>query len=118
MTSEQISQQVQAAYRQAMQNRNVQYKRSSGIEYLLRGLKLYGRDAGVDFAKTHLDAIVREAIEAAGYKASSIAMTAGGFGRSALDGMARALQQLTGLQVYASGSTVTLAWAEVNTGFP
>ena len=71
MTPEQIRQQVQAAYRQAMQNRNV------------------------------FHAIVREAKEAAECKASSITMTIGGFGRSALDGMAQALQQLTGLQVEA-----------------
>lgn len=71
----------------------------------------------MDFVETHLDAIVREAKEAAECKAPSITMTIGGFGRSALDGMAQALQQLTGLQVDASGSTVTLAWAEVSTGF-
>ena len=101
MTPEQIRQQVQAAYRQAMQNRNVFHQRSSGVDHLFRGLKLYGREAAVDFVETHLDAIVREAKEAAECKASSITMTIGGFGRSALDGMAQALQQLTGLQVEA-----------------
>ena len=111
MSPEQIRHQVQSAYRKAMENRNVQHQRSSGFDHLFRGLKLYGREAGVDLIETHLDAIVHEATEAAGCKAPSTTITLGGFGQAALAGATQALQRLTGLKVDARGSMITLTWA-------
>ena len=64
MAPAEIKAKVQDAYKKAFAG-NTQWSRSSGISDLLRDLKLYGREAGVDFVSTHLDRIVSEAVSAA-----------------------------------------------------
>ncbi len=70
----------------------------------------------MDFVETHLDTIIREAVEAAECKDPSLAMMADGCGRAAIEGVTHALRQLTGLKVDARGATITLIWAETNPG--
>lgn len=112
MTSEEVNAKVKEAYAKAQENRNVQRQRiSSSIHDLFRDVKLYGREAGIDFAETHLDRIVHEAIETAGCRAPALEMTVYGFGRAALDGVAHALRELTALKVEVQGTTIRLIWA-------
>lgn len=114
MTPEEIKAKVQEAYVRALADHNVQRQRyqSSGIDDLFRDVKLYGREAGIDFAETNLDRIVQEAIETAQCKAPALEMTVYGFGRAALDGMAHALREFTDLKVEVHRTTtVRLIWA-------
>ncbi len=53
MTPQDIKAKVQAAYAASLQNRAVRYgMRTSPLDHQFRDLKLYGRDAGADFADT------------------------------------------------------------------
>ena len=83
----------------------------SGIEYMLRGIKLYGHDAGVDFVQTNLDAILEEAVAEAGCRKISLSIPTHGFGRAAVAGMASRLGELTAMKVDANASSITLTWA-------
>ena len=116
MTPEEIKAKVQGAHVKALENRNVWRQRSSGIHDLFRDVKLYGREAGIDFAETHLDRIVQEAVETAGCRDPALEMMVHGFGRAALDGMAHALRELTALKVEVHRTTVRLVWAEMSPG--
>ncbi|MCY1643161.1 hypothetical protein [Methylorubrum sp. SL192] len=116
MTPQEIKAKVQGAYVKALENRFMQRHRSSGIYDLFRAVKLYGRDAGADFAETNLGRIVNEAAEMAGCKEASLEMLVHGWGKAALDGMAQALRDLTSLKVEVSRTTVRLVWAEANPG--
>ncbi|WP_437871810.1 hypothetical protein ACSD7O_01565 [Methylorubrum extorquens] len=116
MTPQEIKTKVQGSYLRALENRSLQRHRSSGLYDLFRDVKLYGRDAGVDFAETNLARIVNEAVEMAGCKDASLEVQVHGWGRAALDGLAKALRDLTSLKVEVNGSTVRLVWAEANPG--
>ena len=116
MTPGEIKAKVQGAYVKALENRSMQRYRGSSSQELFRDLKLYGRDAGTDFVETNLAWIVQEAVETAECKGASLELTPYGFGRSALEGMAQALRDLTGLKVDSSGKTIRLIWAETTPG--
>lgn len=116
MTPEEVKAKVREAYGKAQKNRNVWWQRNSGINDLFRDVKLYGREAGIDFSKTHLDKIVHEAVETAGCGVPALEMTIHGFGRAALDGMAHALREFTALDVEVHGTTVKLIWEETSPG--
>ncbi|WP_461655688.1 hypothetical protein [Methylorubrum aminovorans] len=116
MTPQEIKAKIQDAYVKALENRFMQWHRSSGIYDLFRDVKLYGRDAGVDFVETNLGRIVNEAVEMAGCKDASLELQVHGWGRAALDGMAQALRDLTALKVEVNGTRVRLIWAEANPG--
>lgn len=90
--------------------------RSSRIDHLFGDVKLYGRDAGADFADTNLDRLVEEAFGVAGCKQPHLELQVYGCGRAALDGMAQALRDGTDLKVEVTSSTVQLIWAEDNPG--
>ena len=114
---EQVKQRIQEAYTKAVQNTGMYMSRSSsGFSHLFRDLKLYGRDAGVDFIETHLDEVVREAVAEAECGKSRMTLAAFGFGRSAVDGMASSLRARTALKVEIQGSAVCLIWAEPSPG--
>ncbi len=114
MTPEEIKSKVQGTHGRAMENRSMQRQRYSSISDLFRDVKLYGREAGVDFVETHLQRIVNEAVDTAECKDGSLELTAYGFGRAALEGRAQALRDLTALTVEADKSTIRLVWAEPN----
>ena len=112
MSPEEIKKKVQDVYQGAMANRSVQWQRQSGSSSLFHDVKLYGKDAGTDFAQTHLEAIVQEAVAIAKCKEASLSITLSGWGMAALEGLAQALHELTTLQVHVSGSTIILSWAD------
>ena len=112
MTPESIKNEVQDAYLKAMENRSTHWLRQSQIQHLFQDVKLFGREAGIDFIETKLEEIVREAVEAARCKEASLLLTPHGFGRAALEGMMHALRELTALRVEARGSGVCLTWAD------
>jgi hypothetical protein len=114
MSPEEIKANVQDAYTQAIQNRFVEKSRSS--RELFRDVKLYGRDAGIDFVETHLEHIVEEAVETAGCKKASMEMMVYESGRAALQGVAHALREATSLKVEVNNSSVRLIWAESKLG--
>lgn len=117
MIPQEIKDKVQAAYVASLQNRAVMYgMRTSPLDHQFRDLKLYGRDAGADFADTNLDRIIDEAVSVAGRKQPSLELQAYGWGRAAIDGMAETLRQRTDLQVEATGMVVQLIWAVDNPG--
>lgn len=112
MTPESIKRKVQDAYLKAMGDRSTQWQPQSGIQHLLRDVKIFGREAGVDFAETNLEGIVREAVAAAECKEASLTLTASGCGRAAARGMAESLAELTGLKVDATGQGIRLTWGD------
>lgn len=112
MTSEQTKAKIQHAYVKAVQDRFCHKHRSDNIGHLLSDLRLYGRDAGIDFAMTHLDEIVQEAAETAECKAPCLEMMCRRFGQAALNGIAHTLREHTGLRVDVKRSSVVLVWAE------
>ncbi|AIQ92445.1 hypothetical protein [Methylobacterium oryzae] len=115
MTPQEIKAKIQAAYTASLQNRAVMYgMRTSPLDHQFRDLKLYGRDAGADFADTNLGRIIDEAVAVAGRKQPSMELQVYGWGRAAIDGMAETLRHRTDLKVEISGSTVQLIWAEDN----
>jgi hypothetical protein len=115
VTPQEIKAKVQAAYTASLQNRAVMYgMRTSPLDHQFRDLKLYGRDAGADFADTNLGRIIDEAVAVAGRKQPSMELQVYGWGRAAIDGMAETLRHRTDLKVEISGSTVQLIWAEDN----
>ncbi len=112
MTPQDIKAKVQAAYAASLQNRAVRYgMRTSPLDHQFRDLKLYGRDAGADFADTNLGRIVDEAVAVAGRKQPSMELQVYGWGRAAIDGMAETLRHRTDLKVEADGTVVRLIWA-------
>lgn len=112
MTPDQVRGRVLGAYRKAMDARNTQWSHNSGITHLLRDVKLYGRDAGVDFVDTNLDRIIQEAVAAAECKWASLSVPVHGWGRAAAEGMAQTLRERTGLEVQAGASAVELVWGD------
>ena len=116
MTPQEIKAKVQDAYMKARANRFVERQRSSRVDDLFRGVKLYGRDAGTDFGETNLDRLIEEAVETAGCKDTCLDMHVHGWGRAAVDGVAQALRDRTSLKVEVAGSTVRIIWAEDNPG--
>ncbi|GJE38036.1 hypothetical protein [Methylobacterium persicinum] len=111
MTPAEIEAKVRGAHVEALRNRFMQRHRSPRITDLFRDVRLYGREAGVDFAETHLGRLVDEAVGVAGCRECALEMTLPGSGRAALEGMAQALRDLTGLEVEVDGTTVRLSWA-------
>jgi hypothetical protein len=116
VTPAEIRAKVHGAYAKAMQNRFVQMQRGSRIHDLFRDVRLYGREAGVDFATTHLGRLVDEAVGRAGCRDGALEMTLHGSGLAAVEGIAQALRDLTQLEVAVNGTTVRLVWAEDDAG--
>ncbi|MEL6064584.1 MULTISPECIES: hypothetical protein [unclassified Methylobacterium] len=116
MTPAEIKARVQGAYREAMGNRSMQRQRSSRIHDLARDARLYGRDAGADSAQMHLGRLVDEAVGMAGCKDAALELTLNGSGRAALEGLAQAPRDLTGLKAEVDGTTVRLIWTEADLG--
>ena len=116
MTPEQIKNKVQDSYIRVIENGFMHRQRSSNIHRLFHGMKLYGRDAGIDFVETHLENIIQEAVESAGCKDTSLTMMVDGFGRAAVEGITYALRQLTALKVDVGRSIITVSWVEANPG--
>jgi hypothetical protein len=114
MSSGEIKGKIQGAYTKALENRFVERSRSS--HDLFRDVKLYGREAGIDFVETHLEKIVQEAVETAGCKQVCLEMMVHGSGRGALQGVADALREATSLKVEVNNSSVRLIWAETKPG--
>lgn len=114
---ERIKKQIEDAYSEAISNRFTSWSRGgSGIDHLVQGVKLYGRDAGMDFVDSHLSEITREALEEARCKKPSLTLPTYQFGQSAIAGMMDRLAELTALKVSMSGKAVVLTWAEANPG--
>ena len=116
MTPEEIKAQIQAAYMQAIGNRNSQKYRSGNIGHLFRDVTLYGQDAGVDFVETHIGQIVHEAVETAECKSPALELTLHGVGLSARKGMAETLRKLTDLKIELTQSQLRMIWAEAQPG--
>ena len=112
MSPEQIKADVQNAYRASLSS-NTFYSRNSGIDYLFRDIRIFGRDAGADLVNTFAAEIVREALDAAKTRQASMQLNLSRSGKAALEGAAQALRDLTGLYVEVSNSTITVIWADV-----
>ncbi|TXM73145.1 hypothetical protein FV218_12020 [Methylobacterium sp. WL69] len=111
-----IKAKVQDAYVRALKDRFRHMQRGSNIDELFRNVRLYGRDAGIDFVETNLARIVQEAVDRAECKEASLEMSAYGFGKGARAGMEQALRDATGLKVELNGATLRLIWAEATPG--
>ena len=111
MSSEQIKLRIQNAYRASLTS-NTFYSRSSTIDYIFRDIHLFGREAGSDFIHTFSNEIVEEAVAVAKTRQPSMHINVSKSGKSALEGVAQALRDLTGLTVEISHSTVTMTWAD------
>lgn len=116
MTPQEINAKVRGAYVRALQSSTMYSMSGSRIDDLFRDLKVYGRDAGTDFAETNLIRIIEEAVRMAGCKRPCLEMQVYGWGRAALDGMAQTLRDRTGLKVDVAGPTVRLDWSEDKVG--
>ena len=112
MTPEQIKAKIQNAFQNAPTN--VSYGRfgSTEIEHLMRDLRLFGHDAGIDFIETYFDKIVSEAVGMATQRNSSMSMPLYGCGKLAVAAIAQDLRDRTMLNVDVSNSTITLTWAD------
>ena len=117
MTPTEIKAKVQDTHRRAMSNASLQMSRDGGVHHLFRDVKLYGRDAGVDFVETNIGQIVQEAVLMAECKRPSLEIPAYGFGKAAVAGMAQALEDLTALKIEVKGNTLQLIWAQPNPGY-
>lgn len=115
MSAHEIKDRVQAAYLKAMASRSSQQARPGGIDHLFKDLRLYGREAGVDFVRTHLDDIVEQAVDCAECKSGSMGLTTNGWGLAAREGMAEAIRDLSGLQAEVPRSGVIVTWGGVET---
>ncbi len=115
MSTEEIKEKVQAAYKKAIST-NMHMIRNSSFLAPFRDLKLYGREAGMDFVQTNLDLIVREAVSTAECRETSLSLPFCGSGRAALEGVADALRDITALRVEVQQSAVQLIWAVPNLG--
>ena len=111
MTPAEIEAKVRGAHAEALGNRLMQRRRSSRIDDLVRDARLYGREAGADFARTHLGRLVDEAVGVAGCREGALELALHGSGHAALEGLAQALRELTGLKAEVDGTTVGLSWA-------
>ncbi|ABY30318.1 hypothetical protein [Methylorubrum extorquens] len=116
MTPQEINAKVRGAYVRALQSSTMYSMSGSRIDDLFRDVKLYGRDAGTDFAETNLGRIVEEAARMAGCKRPCLEIQVYGWGRAALDGLAQTLRDRTGLKVDVAGPTVRLDWSEDKAG--
>ena len=85
MTPAEIEAKVRGAHAEALGNRFMQRRRSSRIDDLVRDARLYGREAGADFAETHLGRLVDEAVGVAGCKEGALELTLHGSGHAALE---------------------------------
>lgn len=112
MTSDDIKSQIQSAYSKAMGQPNFFRQRISQLSALFLHIRLYGRDSGIDFAQSHIHEIIADAIQAAECKNSHIEINCHGWGRAAIDGLASALQNETGLTVDINNTTLKLSWAD------
>ncbi len=72
VTPTEIKAKVQDTHRRAMSNASLQMSRDGGVHHLFRDVKLYGRDAGVDFVETNIGQIVQEAVSMAECKRPSL----------------------------------------------
>ena len=111
-TPEQVRDKVRQAYLRAVQDRSTQWSRVSSVPHAFRDARLYGGDAGADFAQTHLDTIVQEAIETAGRRGASLSLPVHGWGRAASEGLAQALRDRTGLEVELGSFEVVMVWGD------
>lgn len=116
MSPEHIKEKVTGAWRTA--TRAPWTDPEFGFEDVVRNVALYGREAGVDFAETHLDYIVQEATIAAGHRFGEMHTRFDNFGEAALAGVADTLRQRTGLIVDVKGPVLTLRWHGDEVGPP
>ena len=112
MTPEQVKEKVKSTYARALLEKHVQWQHSQTLQYEFRDLRLYGREAKVDFVLTHAKRIVEEAVSEAECKRGSLSLPLHGCGKAALDGAAHALREVTALAVTVGPSGVTLTWKE------
>ena len=110
MDPEEIRSRVAACYDAAMAQSALHQRTSPMTQNLLHGARLFGREAGYDFVETHIDTFVRDAVEAAECRQSSLTFAISGSGRAAIEGMVEALRDLTHLSVQASQATVMVSW--------
>lgn len=109
----QVKVRVQQAYSKAVADRFTFHSKSgSSIDCVLRDVRLYGRDAAVDFVDTHLDAFIQEAVAAAECKQPSTTIHLSHWGRSAVAGMASRLEELTALRIDTAGNALKVIWAD------
>ena len=111
MQPNEIKEAVQSAYDAASRNSGVLVFRSSSSDRLFRDIKIYGRDAGVDFVETYIQYITTEAVEAAKTRDTKLDIAMYNSGQRALEGMADALRKMTLLKVEVSKSNIRLIWA-------
>jgi hypothetical protein len=111
VTPAEIEFKVRGSHVEALGNRFMQRRRSSRFDDLARDARLYGREAGADFAETHLGRLVDEAVGVAGCREGALELTLHGSGHAALEGLAQALRELTGLKAEVDRTTVRLSWA-------
>lgn len=107
----QVKEKIQSAFRAAISNTSTQWSHDDGVGHIFRDVRLYGREAGVDFVTPHLNAIVDAAVKRAECKDVSLQITLYGFGHAAVEGVEETLQSLTGLPAHRTGSNVILTWA-------
>ncbi|GJD32282.1 hypothetical protein PMNALOAF_3550 [Methylobacterium adhaesivum] len=116
MAPEEIKAKVHQTYERAFQGSMSYSRRHPQVDHLFRDLKLYGRDAGADFAVTHLGRIVQDVLDAAGSRQMSLTLHAYEFGKAAIMGLEETLRERTGLRVEVVKSAITLIWAEERAG--
>lgn len=116
MAPEDIKAKVHQTYERAHQGSTLYRRQHPQIDHMFRDLKLYGRDAGADFASTHLSRIVQDILDAAGSRQMSLTLHPHEFGKAAITGLEETLRERTGLRVEVAKSAITLTWAEERVG--
>jgi len=112
MSPAKFKSEVQTAYSRAIGSTNSWQHYTDQTYQLFDGITVFGRDAGVDLIQTLIGSILREAVEAAEAKKTSIQLRPGKTGTAALAGMVETLHELSGLPVTESNGVITLAWVK------
>ncbi|MCF4125972.1 hypothetical protein [Methylobacterium sp. SyP6R] len=112
MQMDKFKNEVHEVYRRAISSSGMWMSFSDTKEYIFRGVSVYGFDGGYDFAKTNINEICSEIMKAAKARQPETSFQPQRFGDAALDGMMKALSDLTKMKVERNGSAVVVIWAE------
>lgn len=110
MTPQKFKTDVQTIYRQAIAEKNRWVHYEGHTHRIFEGITVFGRDAGADLIETKIEDILKEAVQAASAKETSLELRYGKAGKAALAAMVETLGEMTGLPVTHGHGVITIAW--------
>lgn len=112
MSPKKFKSDVKVAYEQAIRNNSRSVEYVDNTLPIFDGVRVFGRDAGIDQIQTSIGLILQEAVAAASSQRGSLTLYPPRGGKSAFDGMVEILRELTGLPVSEGRGVITIAWDE------